>query len=162
LKIDYKILGISLAFALISGGVYQFWYQFAPMLFVDYYYFLTTWSPIISVISYLINPIAILVVFFFLGKSYDLQSHIEDAIVSLIVGEVAGFYAAYVIGLGIMAFVYGSSFSGDALGTFLYPIIQTLLHVIDPFFVAFGGLALGYLLNQRRSKGLPSNGIDNL
>jgi hypothetical protein len=133
-----------LLFALILGIVSQWFYSFIPLIYEDYPLIMATWGTVIPVVSLIINPIAILVVFYRVGKKYDLRGRIKEAILSILLGWGIGYFLTTIAGIVISYYVFHSTIYFEPL-SILALIIIPFYQSVFPFFVTLASLALGYL-----------------
>ncbi len=96
---------------------------------------------IISLITFIINPISVLIGFYYLGKKLDLKSNLKPVIVRLLIGAYLGqfisFTLLYLIGI---YFIEGYSF-------YWLSYLSSILSVsfLGVFFASFTALAIAHL-----------------
>lgn len=149
MKIDRGLLGASLAFGAIEGVLansFEYCIMYLQSGAWQEYSWVVTISPFVSG---LINPIAVFVVFYFLGKGRDLPGKFGTTILSMTAGFVIGYTLAYVaVALAWGAiFVYPIAYS---LAASIKGFVMSIPALISFFFVAFTALAIEHFT---RSKG---------
>jgi hypothetical protein len=101
------------------------------------------YSNILSLIIFIINPISVLIGFYYLGKKLDLKSNLKSVIIRLLIGAYLGqFFAITIVNLFSFSWTF-----------YLINILSTLFLVI--FFPAFTALAIAYLGNNREEPNEP-------
>jgi hypothetical protein len=101
----------------------------------------TIYHFIISIISFIINPIYVLIGFYYLGKKLDLKSNLKPVIVSLLVGAYLGqFFGITIPQLVGIYFIREFNF-------YWLSYLSTILSVLflGIFFPAFTALAIAHL-----------------
>lgn len=102
---------------------------------------LQIYNYLISLITFIINPISVLIGFYYLGKKLDLKSKLKPAIVRLLIGTYFGqfFSMTILFSIGIY-FIEGFNFSWlSYLGSILS------VSFLGVFFASFTALAIAYL-----------------
>ena len=98
---------------------------------------------ILSLIIFIINPISVLIGFYYLGKKLDLKSNLKSIIIRLLIGAYLGqFFAITIVNLFSFSWTF-----------YLSNILSTLFLAI--FFPAFTALAIAYLGNNREAPNEP-------
>ena len=101
------------------------------------------YSNILSLIIFIINPISVLIGFYYLGKKLDLKSNLKSVIIRLLIGAYLGqFFAITIVNLFSFSWTF-----------YLINILSTLFLAI--FFPAFTALAIAYLGNNREEPNEP-------
>jgi hypothetical protein len=114
--------------------------MFLPFTLDNVQYF-TIYHFIISIITFIINPISVLIGFYYLGKKLDLKSNLKPVIVRLLIGAYLGqfisFTLLYLIGIYL---IEGYSF-------YWLSYLSSILSVsfLGLFFAAFTALAIAHL-----------------
>jgi hypothetical protein len=71
----------------------------------------TIYQTIISLISFIINPISVLIGFYYLGKKLDLKSNLKSVIIRLLIGAYLGqFLGITILQLVGIIFIKGFNF----------------------------------------------------
>ena len=148
MEIDRKLLGASLIFGAIEGALANSSEYFAYLRLgtLPEYSWINMGLPYISG---LINPVAIFIVFYYMGKGRDLPGKIGTTILSMVAGFVMGYTLAYVA----VALVCDSIISHPIAYSLLASakgFVMSIPSVISFFFVAFTALAIEHFT---RSKG---------
>lgn len=126
------------------GTFIIFFRMFLFFNFIDFQDF-TIYQTIFSIITFIVNPVSVLVGFYYLGKKFDLKSNLKWVIIRLLIGAYLGqFFAITVVNLIGIYFINGFSFYWTS---YLSNILSTLFLAI--FFSAFTALAIAYLRNNR-------------
>jgi hypothetical protein len=149
-KINLKLLITSLVFAMIYGIIFWFFVfidSFVATLMIP----LLFWSYVPELLLFIINPIAIFVVFYFIGKKLDLMSMLKGAIISIFIGLLIGFYPIAIAFIMIVGSLLRVDIS-IAQWYFLVELPATIQYVLLTFFVVFASLAIGYLRAQSNIK----------
>jgi len=106
----------------------------------------TIYHFIISLITFIINPIMVLIGFYYLGRKFDLKSNLKPAIIRLLIGAYLGqFFGITILQLVGICFIKGFNFYWIS---YLSSILSVLFLRI--FFPAFTALAISYLRNNRK------------
>ena len=107
--------------------------QGVPIVTISFYH------AIVSVIRFLIEPIIIFIVFYFLGRKLDLKANLA----SLIGRMLIGLYLGYLAGIVTSWLLYEpEQLLRQGVSVLLLPINP------DPFFASFSALALAYVRRQ--------------
>ena len=118
-----------------------------PILFfnfesIQFYY---TFYPIFLIINIIIHPVLVFVVFYRLGKNFDLKSNLKSSIIRLLIGSYIGYFLAS----NITQFIQGFDDSWGILSFLIGSIVS--LSFLGTFFAAFTALAIAYLKQNNLS-----------
>ena len=118
-----------------------------PILFLNFdsIQFYYTIYPIFTIISIIIHPVLVFVVFYRLGKNFDLKLNLSSSIIRLLIGSYIGHFLAS----NIVQFIYGFEDTWEILSFLIGSIIS--LGFLSSFFVAFSALAIAYLKQNNHS-----------
>ena len=118
-----------------------------PILFLNFdsIQFYYTIYPIFTIISIIIHPVLVFVVFYRLGKNFDLKLNLSSSIIRLLIGSYIGHFLAS----NIVQFIYGFEDTWEILSFLIGSIIS--LGFLSSFFVAFSALAIAYLKQNNLS-----------
>ena len=109
------------------------------------------YSNILSLIIFIINPISVLIGFYYLGKKLDLKSNLKSVIIRLLIGAYMGqFFGITSLQLTGICLIKGFNFYWL---TYLSNILSVLF--LGIFFPAFTALAIAYLGNNREEPNEP-------
>lgn len=99
---------------------------------------------VIGLLIMSISPIIVLIVFYRLGKKYDLKRNLGVAILSVYLGLLIANYITQVI-FQLWLSSLGGTMVGEWYIPYLVPLFQSAMSSLSTFFVIFTGLALGFL-----------------
>jgi hypothetical protein len=119
--------------------------MFLPFTLDNVQYF-TIYHFIISIITFIINPISVLIGFYYLGKKLDLKSNLKPVIVRLLIGAYLGqFISITILYLVGIYFIEGFSF-------YWLSYLSSILSVsfLGLFFASFTALAIANLGQNNR------------
>ena len=94
------------------------------------------YSNILSLIIFFINPVSVLIGFYYLGKKLDLKSNLKSVIIRLLIGAYLGQFLAITLLHLVGLYTFYWNF-------YLSSILSTLF--LGIFFPAFTALAIAYL-----------------
>lgn len=150
MKFNLKLFSISFIFALIAGAPAAF-----PTYFIAYLVnsfgaeYAGTLAMYLGIVSFIINPIIIFIVFYFLGRRYDLPKMIGEVVLSVFLGLVIGYYLMNILLFNISIYLYPPSNPSDILYVYLIQIYGAALSSLGAFFVIIASLALSYFRSNK-------------
>ena len=154
-RINIKLFSVSLILALVSGTI------------TGFFQYLTLWwmnlpnstgiATSLEIAALLINPIIIFVVFYYLGKKYDLSKLLVVAVVSIFSGLIIGYWLTNITFLTISLYIIPAT-SSDNILYYMLTIAFAIEYSISTFFVMFASLAIGYFRGNQGKSALHSNG----
>ena len=126
------ILVVILALSTVSnfvGSIPILWGLDNIQLYSMYY-------PIIIIINIIISPVLVFVLFYLIGKKFDLKSNLKFSIIRLLIGAYVGHFLSF----NIVRF-FGEYYN------FWSTIVSSIVSLafLGTFFTAFTGLAIAYL-----------------
>ena len=136
---NHSLITILLA-VLIASFVTGFFRAF-PIMFIDIsnIQFYSTYYPIFMLINIIIHPFLIFILFYKIGKRFDLKLNLKPSIIRLVIGSYLGHFV--VINLIYLNVVRGDYFAA-LVGSLFSPLF------LETFFVSFSALAIAYLRNN--------------
>jgi len=147
------LFSVSFIFAVLSGIISGFNLYFFPHYWIDTsnLQYLGELSIALGIVANpLISPIGILVVFYYLGKKYDLPKLIWEAVASVFSGLVIGFYLIYIVLYNISISIFPTISTDNILLFYLLSVFLAIESSIGMFFVIFASLAIGYFRRKER------------
>lgn len=98
----------------------------------------STYYPIFVLVSILVHPVLIFILFYKLGKRFDLKVNLKPSIIRLLLGSYLGHFLGTNI---IYLYIAGENYLSTLVGS----IIST--QFLATFFLSFSALAIAYLSN---------------
>jgi len=132
LTIFLAILIASIVIDVFRGSFFMFFDTSNIQLYSTYY-------PIFVLVSILIHPFLIFILFYKLGKRFDLKVNIKPSIIRLLFGS----YLGHFLGTNLIYLIIGGE---NYLSTLVGSIISTSF--LATFFLSFSALAIAYLTNN--------------
>ena len=149
MRFNLKLFAVSFIFALIAGAFSEFMVYFSVYwINLGSYELLTELAYFFNIISIIISPLIVFLVFYRLGKKYDLPSKIWETVLSVFSGSVIGYYLINIILFNISVYYFSQSIE-YATNFYLIAIYGTVLSSFGAVFAIMAGLALGYLMVKR-------------
>jgi hypothetical protein len=165
MKINRRIVLVTLIIAALIGilrGIFPFlvpYFMSRGMQLIDatglgaYTTLITTFT------GYGLNPLALFVASYLLGRDLDLKVELRTTIVSIYLGCFLGIFMGSVIGFSfMMSLMQESTPSPVILLTVLFNAGYGLFSALNLFFVSFSAIAIASII---RSKTKPQNTSDN-
>jgi hypothetical protein len=121
------------------------------------YQYLGELSIALQIAAFLINPIAILVVFYFLGKKYDLSKLLGEAIISVFSGLIIGFFLMGITLFNLSIYIFSSTSTGNILLSYVVSMGYAIENTLGMFFVILAGLAIGYFRSTQQKGAIPAS-----
>ena len=131
LTIFLAILIASIVIDVFRGSFFMFFDTSNIQLYSTYY-------PIFVLVSILIHPFLIFILFYKLGKRFDLKVNLKPSIIRLLFGS----YLGHFLGTNLIYLIIGGE---NYLSTLVGSIISTSF--LATFFLSFSALAIAYLTN---------------
>jgi len=148
-RFNLKLFAVSFIFALIAGAFSEFMVYFSVYwINLGSYELLTELAYFFNIISIIISPLIVFLVFYRLGKKYDLPSRIWETVLSVFSGSVIGYYLINVIFFNISIYYFSQS-TENAINFYLIAIYGAIPLSLGAVFAIMAGLALGYLLAKK-------------
>jgi Na+/melibiose symporter-like transporter len=132
LTIFLAILIASIVIDVFRGSFFMFFDTSNIQLYSTYY-------PIFVLVSILIHPFLIFILFYKLGKRFDLKVNLKPSIIRLLFGS----YLGHFLGTNLIYLIIGGE---NYLSTLVGSIISTSF--LATFFLSFSALAIAYLTNN--------------
>ena len=132
LTIFLAILIASIVIDVFRGSFFMFFDMSNIQLYSTYY-------PIFVLVSILIHPFLIFILFYKLGKRFDLKVNLKPSIIRLLFGS----YLGHFLGTNLIYLIIGGE---NYLSTLVGSIISTSF--LATFFLSFSALAIAYLTNN--------------
>ena len=132
LTIFLAILIASIMIDVFRGSFFMFFDTSNIQLYSTYY-------PIFVLVSMLIHPFLIFILFYKLGKRFDLKVNLKPSIIRLLFGS----YLGHFLGTNLIYLIIGGE---NYLSTLVGSIISTSF--LATFFLSFSALAIAYLTNN--------------
>jgi Na+/melibiose symporter-like transporter len=132
LTIFLAILIASIMIDVFRGSFFMFFDTSNIQLYSTYY-------PIFVLVSILIHPFLIFILFYKLGKRFDLKVNLKPSIIRLLFGS----YLGHFLGTNLIYLIIGGE---NYLSTLVGSIISTSF--LATFFLSFSALAIAYLTNN--------------
>ena len=132
LTIFLAILIASIMIDVFRGSFFMFFDTSNIQLYSTYY-------PIFVLVSILIHPFLIFILFYKLGKRFDLKVNLKPSIIRLLLGS----YLGHFLGTNLIYLIIGGE---NYLSTLVGSIISTSF--LATFFLSFSALAIAYLTNN--------------
>ena len=132
LTIFLAILIASIVIDVFRGSFFMFFDTSNIQLYSTNY-------PIFVLVSILIHPFLIFILFYKLGKRFDLKVNLKPSIIRLLFGS----YLGHFLGTNLIYLIIGGE---NYLSTLVGSIISTSF--LATFFLSFSALAIAYLTNN--------------
>lgn len=132
LTIFLAILIASIVTDVFRGSFFMFFDMSNIQLYSTYY-------PIFVLVSILVHPVLIFILFYKLGKRFDLKVNLKPSIIRLFLGSYLGHFLGTNI---IYLYLAGENYLSTLVGS----IISTSF--LATFFLSFSALAIAYLSNN--------------
>ncbi len=100
------------------------------------------YTALIGLAGYVVSPLLVFLVMFFLARGLDLSTDFVNALLSLFVGSLAGLYAGSLTALGLFFATFQS------LGFFVVFAVAAAPGAVHFTLVGFASLALGYFFRR--------------